>query len=1231
MNKKVKKLFRDPKIFFKDMYLKRSIQLKKHIPIKRNGNHIFTVVSAVYNVEKYLNDYFDSLTTQSLDFKKHIRVILVDDGSTDTSAQIIQKWQKKYPKNIRYIYKENGGQASARNLGLKYVETDWVVFTDPDDYLHPDYFKSVDYLLYKTPSAMMLVTNIKLFLENQNITKDSHPLKFRFDKTKNLKISALDKFINLSVASTFFKNKHIKDKGLLFDDKLKPNFEDGKFIADYLLDLQDSDAIFSREAVYFYRKREDSSSTLDTSWKKREKFSNVFELGFIPMLQAYKDKLGYVPASIQKTALYDMSWYIQYLLNRPEKISFLSANEKEQFSNLVHTVFSFIDEKNIMEFGLAGTWLFHKIGMLGAFKNAEPPFQIAYIENIDREKKQFLISYFTYFDLPYSIQVNHTEIIPAYQKTVVNNFNNKLFTYEKRLWIPYDDITDSDKISVLLNQKQMRVSIRGKVFTKGITLKELLALFQPSEKYASDGSWLLMDRETKADDNAEHLYRYMMNNHPEQSCYFALNNDAPDWQRLKQEGFNLIEFGSQEFEERLRKANKIISSHLEQHINNYFNDLYEFSKKFIFLQHGITIHDLSTWTNSKINLQCFITATKPEFLSINSDFNSYKLTPKEVVLTGFPRYDSLISKNISESKKILIMPTWRSNIVGQHTGRGSNTRTMNENFMKTEYAQAWYTFLHSNELKKLADQYQYEIIFAPHPNIEPYLEVLDVPNYINIWSSLNETESIQNLFGRSSILITDYSSVSFDMAYLNKAIIYYQFDKENFYSGIHTTQKGYFSYETDGFGPIAITENQTLIELELILKNGGANQKYLQRIHETFPFQNGGNCDRVYQAIINLDKPDFVDPLPFLKNSIIQAEEHKIWELVASRIACLLKNSTTLNTQDLADYEERYLHALFESNQFKTLLDYLNQNKPLSSEYWAAKINLQIGDKISGAYFFANTQDNTTLEEDLVALLAASYARNLKITEMLHKKVQSKISKSEYENLLSLSDKIKNLEYFSALELIETCLEIFGSDDKKVLKFELLAAYINMNLNDLQAAHNYLVRYEQYHKNDPACRIAIARLAKLRRDNKKLFNQLNRVFKDSLFLIPEDLVTDYLQEISLQGNQVAEEHLLEQFLNQYPNNENIVLYKAEKLYLKHKWQELVELLGSYESKSHRSAYLYILACSHIQLSTEMQATFNSIIPEDSFSYWKMAAEIAQLNNDTILLRQCLINQMNHIN
>ena len=90
----------------------------------------------------------------------------------------------------------------------------------------------------------------------------------------------------------------------------------------------------------------------------------------------------------------------------------------------------------------------------------------------------------------------------------------------------------------------------------GIALNELIGLFTPSEKYLSDGSWLLMDRETKADDNAEHFYRYMMQNHPEQTCYFALNRTASDWNRLEQEGFKLVEFGGREYEQRLRKAEK---------------------------------------------------------------------------------------------------------------------------------------------------------------------------------------------------------------------------------------------------------------------------------------------------------------------------------------------------------------------------------------------------------------------------------------------------------------------------------------------------------------------------------------------------------------------------------------------------------------------------------------------------------------------------------------------------
>lgn len=98
LNKKLKKLIRDPNLFFSDMVLK---QKKKygHIYTKKVAGHYqYTVVSAVYNVGRYLDDYFKSLVNQRLDFKKHIQLVLVDDGSTDNSVDIIKNWQKKIPQ-----------------------------------------------------------------------------------------------------------------------------------------------------------------------------------------------------------------------------------------------------------------------------------------------------------------------------------------------------------------------------------------------------------------------------------------------------------------------------------------------------------------------------------------------------------------------------------------------------------------------------------------------------------------------------------------------------------------------------------------------------------------------------------------------------------------------------------------------------------------------------------------------------------------------------------------------------------------------------------------------------------------------------------------------------------------------------------------------------------------------------------------------------------------------------
>lgn len=91
---KLRKLIKKPGLFFSDMAANQLRKLGKVYVKKVEGHYQYTVVSAVYNVGRYLDDFFASIVRQKLNFKKHIHLVMVDDGSTDDSAFIIKKWQK---------------------------------------------------------------------------------------------------------------------------------------------------------------------------------------------------------------------------------------------------------------------------------------------------------------------------------------------------------------------------------------------------------------------------------------------------------------------------------------------------------------------------------------------------------------------------------------------------------------------------------------------------------------------------------------------------------------------------------------------------------------------------------------------------------------------------------------------------------------------------------------------------------------------------------------------------------------------------------------------------------------------------------------------------------------------------------------------------------------------------------------------------------------------------------
>ncbi|MBR8636655.1 CDP-glycerol glycerophosphotransferase family protein [Campylobacter coli] len=842
--KKLRKLRTNPKLFFKDAIEKKVFWLSciynKYLPKKYKGFTQYTIISAVYNVEKYLDDYFNSIINQRLDFKKNIFMILIDDGSTDDSANIIKKYQKKYPKNIVYLYKENGGQASARNLGLKYMQennykTPWVAFTDPDDFLDRNYFYEVDKFLltHQDDNICMIGCNIIFYHEKQRMYKDDHSLNFKFKKSIQVRENYdLDNFIQLSAASCFMNITFLNN--LIFDEKLKPNFEDAKFINEYLLENINLKSTFLSKAKYFYRKREDGSSTLDSKLKSKDYYLNVTRNGYLKILSDCIKNKRSIPLFIQNLVLYDLCWQIKPLINSPEKLFFMGKDEKQEYLNLLDKIFSFIEMEIVANFSLAGCWFFHKVGILNCFKSEKPPFQIAHIEDYDPYKEQILITYYTGDDEYIErILVDEEEVYVDYKKIVKYDFLDRVFCYQKRLWVHIPK-NAKDKLEIWINDKQ---SMIGKYGEYSLDIKSIRKEFQ--KRLPKSNIWLLMDRDYEADDNAEHLYRYIMQNHPEQEIIFALRKESSDWERLEKEGFVLVDFGSFKFERIIKKSSKVISSHADEYLMKYITS----RQQFIFLQHGVTQNDVSKWLNNrKINL--FFVSTQMEFNSIIKNYTHYKFGKKEVLLTGLARHDVLLKNNKSDTKQILMMPTWRAGIVGNVTN--SSKRELKENFKQSEYFQKWNSLLNNDSLKKLCELYSYTIVFNPHPNIMPYLKEFNLPSHIKI---ANQDESLQVLFCNSSLMITDYSSVAFEMAYLEKPVIYYQFDKEDFFNS-HTLQKGYFDYTKDGFGPVVKNQENLLKELENLLRNDCKPfGVYKDNIDSTFTFRDGRCCERIYKIL----------------------------------------------------------------------------------------------------------------------------------------------------------------------------------------------------------------------------------------------------------------------------------------------------------------------------------------------------------------------------------------------
>lgn len=879
---------------------------------------LISVVVPTYNVARYLPDFLAGLDAQrgGLD---DVEVVFVDDGSSDESAQLIRAWIDAVPgRSARLISKSNGGLSSARNAGLEQASGDWVTFCDPDDVLTPPYLDVVRGFLRSAEAdeVDLVAANLVNLEDESGEAEDSHPLRFRFAQTRVVDLDRQPTYIHLHANTGFYRRARLVESGLRFDERIVPNFEDAHLTALYLGQRAAPRLAFLRDARYHYRRRSDGSSLVQGGWGKPGKYRNVPRYGWLDLLTRLSEAHGRAPIWAQNVVLYDLSLNLRADLRVNTPVIGVPEEWTGELLDWIREVVPHLDTEAVCDYRIKWLAPETKLALL-RMAGRDPLDGVAHLDRLDESRKLVRLRYFFTRDRPVErFRSRGEEIRPVFGKVRSVRIFGRTVLYERTAWLPSDGNLNLDldgrPIALVSGRVQLpRYALGPTAIRAGLTAGPLAeetvdppatvpvakraravagqlrrtarewrrrdragntevvsdaavrALARsPYARARYRNAWVLMDRDDQAQDNAEHLYRYLRAHQPSVNAFFALAESSPDWPRLQAEGFRLLAHGSREHTVALLNAVHLISSQVDRYVVEPLDPerFGPMGARFTFLQHGVTKDDLSHWINPK-PISLLITATEDEHESFVGDGTPYVFCDKETALTGFPRHDRLLELaaggGAGERPVLLVMPTWRRDLVADRVS-GGNERGMLADFWSTDYARAWRGLLESERLRAVCATQGWDLAFVPHPNMAGYVDSSPLPGHVQVYRFSDV--DIQALVARCAVLVTDYSSMAFEAAYLERPCVYYQFDRESFFDGRHAYRRGTWSYPESGFGPITEDPEATLTAVEeLAARDGKPAPRYADRMQAAFPHRDGQCCRRVYEAIVAMDTPMSVE------------------------------------------------------------------------------------------------------------------------------------------------------------------------------------------------------------------------------------------------------------------------------------------------------------------------------------------------------------------------------------
>lgn len=298
----------------------------------------FSIIIAMYNVEDYIRESIDSVINQTFDFNK-VQLILVDDGSTDSTKEIAREYEKLYPNNVIVLSKENGGAASARNLGLEYATGEYIYFFDSDDIISENSLLTISKLFKRYPDVDLVVLPI-IFFERQ---EGDHPLNFRFKKHHQVvDLFENPEYVHLHGPAAVLRASAIGNHR--FNENIL-NSVDALFITEFLMSRMKYALVgLEDNAIHYYRKRFNNTSIIDNASSSPQFFTDKLKNYFLVLINLSIKEYGYVTAYVQNFVVHE----IQSLVKISEFPTTFNKDDIKEFWDYFSQIMDNIDEEVII-------------------------------------------------------------------------------------------------------------------------------------------------------------------------------------------------------------------------------------------------------------------------------------------------------------------------------------------------------------------------------------------------------------------------------------------------------------------------------------------------------------------------------------------------------------------------------------------------------------------------------------------------------------------------------------------------------------------------------------------------------------------------------------------------------------------------------------------------------------------------------------------------------------------